>query len=106
MINLSEVGAHVDVAGNLRFCGFLPGITAGKGYSLEVRIIHELDQFTPEIPPKSFSLKFDPAHPLGLWSATVDIPASGLSPGSFGKPGRYFYRYRLRRQRPGEAQPT
>jgi maltooligosyltrehalose trehalohydrolase len=106
MINLSEVGAHVDVAGNVRFGVFLPEITAAKGYSLEVRIIHELDQFTPEIPPKSFSLKFDPAHPLGLWSATVDIPASGLSPGSFGKPGRYFYRYRLRRQRPGEAQPT
>ena len=80
MINLSEVGAHVGAAGKVRFGVFLPEITAAKNYSVEVRIIHELDQFTPEIPPKSFSLKFDPAHPLGLWSATVDLPANGGIP--------------------------
>ena len=106
MIDLGEVGAHVGVGGKVKFGVYLPEITAAKGYQVQVRIIHELDQFTPEIPPTSFALQFNSTHPLGLWSATIDIAASGGSPGNFGKPGRYFYRYRLLRQRPGEAQPS
>ena len=34
------------------FWRFLPEITAAKNYLVEVRIIHELDQFTPEISPQ------------------------------------------------------
>ncbi|MGE5755161.1 MAG: alpha-amylase family glycosyl hydrolase [Planctomycetaceae bacterium] len=100
MIDLNEVGAHVVSPGKVRFGIYLPEITAAKGYSIHVRMIHEQDQFTPEIPPKDFPLTFDPAHPLGLWSATVDIPPNADGPSHFGTPGRYFYFYRLLRQQP------
>lgn len=105
MIDLNEVGAHVIAPGKVRFGLPLPEITAAKGYQVRVRIIHELDQFTPEIPPRDFDLAFDSAHPLALWSATIDVKNGG-APGNFGNPGRYFYRYRLLRQRPGETQPS
>src|SRR5215470_3288835 len=60
MIDLNEVGAHVVSAGQVRFGVYLPEITAVKGYSVIVRVIHEKDQFTPEIPPRDFALTFDP----------------------------------------------
>ena len=106
MIDLQEVGAHVDSPGKVRFGIYLPNITAAKGYKLVVRIIHEADQFTPEIPPKDFPLAFNATHELGLWSTTIDIPAARDPSGHFGLPGRYLYRYRLLRQRAGEPQPT
>ncbi len=106
MIDLDEVGSHVDPAGRVRFGIYLPGITAAKGYSVVVRIIHAADQFTPEIPPISFPLAFDPAHELGLWSATVDIPATADPASHFGRPGRYLYRYQVLWQEPGEAAPS
>ena len=106
MINLDEVGAHVDSPGRVRFGIYLPNITAAKGYSVVARIIHELDQFTPEVPPEDFPLRFDPTHPLGLWSATVDISAIVGPSSHFGQPGRYLYRYRLLKQQPGQARPT
>jgi len=105
MIDLNEVGAHVVSAGQVRFGVYLPEITAVKGYSVIVRVIHEKDQFTPEIPPRDFALTFDPGHALGLWSRTVDVAGSPRGDGNFGLPGRYFYRYRLLRQSPGQAQP-
>src|SRR5437870_4565261 len=63
MIDLTEVGAHIDSGANVRFGLYLPEITAAKGYAVVVRVIHELDQFAPEIPPRDFALQFDPAHP-------------------------------------------
>ena len=60
MIDLNEVGSHVRFAREGPFRTYLPEITAAKGYSVVVRIIHELDQFTPEIPPKDFALQFNP----------------------------------------------
>src|ERR1700730_11243438 len=86
MINLSEVGVHVDTAGGLtvRFGIYLPNITAAKGYAVVVRIIHEKDQFTIEIPAKNFLLTFDATSPLGLWSATIDLAAH--VDGNFGTP--------------------
>ncbi len=98
MIDLEEVGSHVDPAGRVRFGIYLPGITAAKGYSVLVRIIHAADQFTPEIPPVDFPLAFDPTHELGLWSATVDIPAHADPASHFGQPGRYLYRYQVLQQ--------
>jgi maltooligosyltrehalose trehalohydrolase len=75
MINLDEVGAHVDVVGQLsvRFGIYLPAITVAKGYQLIVRVIHEQDQFVIEIPAKNFLLTFDDRHPLGLWSGKIDL---------------------------------
>ena len=98
MIDLNEVGAHIDGAGNVRFGVYLPQITAAKGYAVVARVIHEADQFTPEVPPRDFPLSFDPDHPLGLWSATVNVPSQPAGAGHFGSPGRYLYRYRLLRQ--------
>jgi maltooligosyltrehalose trehalohydrolase len=99
MIDLTEVGAIVDATGNVRFGIYLPQITAAKGYAVKVRVIHEADQFTPEIPAREFLLQFDPTHPLGLWSSSINVAAlAGSDPGHFGTPGRYLYRYRLLRQ--------
>jgi maltooligosyltrehalose trehalohydrolase len=106
MIDLNEVGARVVSPGEVTFGVYLPEITAAKDYLVVVRVIHELDQFTPEIPPRDFPLAFNPTHPLGLWSATVDVTGNAGGTGNFGSPGRYFYRYRLLRQPSGEAQPT
>ena len=93
--------------GSVRFGVYLPNITAAKGYQVVVRIIHELDQFTPEIPPRDFDMQFEArGTPLGLWSTTVNVTAGIGSSGHFGSPGRYLYRYRLLKQLPGQAQPT
>jgi 1,4-alpha-glucan branching enzyme len=98
MIDLTEVGAHVEAGGNVRFGLYLPEITAAKGYLVVVRVIHELDQFTPEIPAKDFTLQFDPTHSLALWFTKVNLPSLAGSAGHFGSPGRYLYRYGLLRQ--------
>jgi 1,4-alpha-glucan branching enzyme len=103
MIDLTEVGAHVDGAGNVRLGVYLPQITAAKGYSVIARVIHEADQFAPEIPPRDFPLTFDPNHALGLWSATINVPAQVGGLGHFGTPGRYLYRYRLLQQQGGQS---
>jgi maltooligosyltrehalose trehalohydrolase len=98
VIDLNEVGAHVAGAGNVRFGIYLPQLTAAKGYLVVVRVIHEADQFTPDILPRDFPLSFDPDHPLGLWSATVNLSSQPAAVGHFGSPGRYLYRYRLLQQ--------
>src|SRR5712691_2428619 len=95
MINTTEIGTHPDPTGtfNVRFGIYLPNITPAKGYYLIVRIIHEKDQFTIEIPSKNFLLTFDETHPLGLWHTTIDLAA--FKDGNFGTSGRYLYRYTL-----------
>jgi 1,4-alpha-glucan branching enzyme len=107
MINLSEVGAHTNPAGGLTIhLGiYLPNITPAKGYILVVRIIHEKDQFTIEIPAKNFLLTFDETHPLGLWSATIDLAAHLDADGNFGTPGKYLYRYTLLQQTNNPSNP-
>ena len=104
MIDLDEVGAHVDVAGRLvvRFGIYLPDITAAKGYQLVARVIHEKDQFAIEIPAKNFLLTFDEQNPLGLWSGTIDLTEYKDTASQFGTPGTYLYRYTLmQKQQPG-----
>jgi maltooligosyltrehalose trehalohydrolase len=60
-IVLSEVGAAVVVDGggtvSVRFGVYLPGITFDAGYRLQVKVIHERDQFDREIPPTLFWLE-------------------------------------------------
>jgi len=104
MMNLDEVGAHVDVIGRLfvRFGIYLPNITVAKGYQLIVRVIHEKDQFVIEIPAKNFLLTFDERHPLALWSGMIDLTQYKDSLSHFGMPGTYLYRYTLlQQQQPG-----
>lgn len=97
-IDLAEVGAtatrdtgrwrvHIGI--------YLPGITFNKGYRVQVRIIHELDQFVRDIPPEMFDLFWHNGSVLDLWDVTVDLAAGGA--GHFGQEGRYLYRFQLLR---------
>jgi 1,4-alpha-glucan branching enzyme len=95
-INRKEVGAHVE-GKSVRFGVYLPGIDRAAGFDVQVRIIHAADQFVPEIGATPLSLTFDPKHPLGLWSQTLDLAAAAAGPGHFGQDGQYLYRYALRR---------
>src|SRR4051795_4123917 len=80
-IDRNEVGAHVTGT-NVRFGVYLPGVRAADGFSVSVRVIHQDDQFVPEIPPISAALTFDTTHPLGLWSGAVDLATLPAPPGS------------------------
>jgi len=96
-INRDEVGVHIT-ATTARFGVYLPGVRAADRFSVVVRIIHQADQFVPEIPSVPVALAFDAAHPLGLWSVSVDLAATAAPAGShFGTPGAYLYRFELSR---------
>jgi hypothetical protein len=59
-INLAEVGAapNRDAAGRwrVRIGIYLPGLTFDNGYRVQVRVIHERDQFVRGLEPKAFDL--------------------------------------------------
>jgi hypothetical protein len=74
---------------------YLPGITFDKGYRVQVRVIHERDQFVRGIEPKAFDLTWHNGSPLDLWDVTVDLTAN--ADGNFGAEGRYLYRFQLLR---------
>jgi 1,4-alpha-glucan branching enzyme len=99
MIDLAEVGPRVsrDAAGNWRvkFGVYLPGITFNKGYALNVRVIHEQDQFIRGIPPKDFSLDWVNGSELDLWEISVPLTADPAN--HFGQTGSYLYRFQLLR---------
>jgi len=97
-INLSEVGANITQLGvsswRIQFGIYLPGITPADGYTLQARVIHEVDQFTAGVPPVAILLNYV-GGPNGLWQATTTISAA---PGSnYGQPGQYLYRFQLLR---------
>jgi 1,4-alpha-glucan branching enzyme len=98
-IDLTQVGAapSVDPAGHriLHIGIYLPGITFNKGYRVQVRIIHESDQFVRGIEPKAFDLFWHNGSALDLWDTTVDLTAN--AEGNFGSEGRYLYRFQLLR---------
>ncbi|MGH3695021.1 MAG: alpha-amylase family glycosyl hydrolase [Pseudonocardiaceae bacterium] len=98
-INLDEVGATTtkDGAGHWQahFGIYLPGITFNKGYRVQVRVIHERDQFTRGIEPKAFDLFWHNGSALDLWDTTVDLTANAA--GNFGQEGTYLYRFQLLR---------
>src|SRR5688572_29977582 len=98
-INLAEVGAHPtqDAAGNwrVRIGSYLPGIRFDRGYRVQLRIIHEQDQFVRSIEPEVFHLFWHNGSALDLWDVTVDLGAGGT--GHFGQEGSYVYRFQLLR---------
>ncbi len=98
-IDLAQVGAapSVNAAGHrvVHFGLYLPGITFNAGYQVQVRVIHELDQFVRGIEPRVFDLFWHNGSPLDLWDLTVDLTASAA--GNFGAEGRYLYRFQLLR---------
>lgn len=99
VIDLNEVGATptTDAAGQrlVRFGIYLPGITINKGYRVQVRVLHEHDQFVRGIEPKVFDLDWHNGSPLDLWDVTVELTAH--ADGNFGTAGRYLYRFQLLR---------
>lgn len=98
-IDLAEVGATAtqDAEGRWQvYIGvYLPGVTYSKGYRVQVRVIHERDQFVREIEPEVFDLFWHDDSALDLWDVTVDLTAGGA--GHFGQEGRYLYRFQLLR---------
>ena len=99
VIDLAEVGAapSKDPAGNrrVRFGIYLPGMTFDKGDRVQVRVIHERDQFVRGVEPKAFDLFWHNGSPLDLWDVTVDLTAN--ADGNFGQEGKYLYRFQLLR---------
>lgn len=98
-IDLGEVGAVAsrDAAGHrlIHFGLYLPGITFHRGYGVQVRVIHELDQFTRGVEPRVFDLFWHDGSRHDLWDVTVDLTANAA--GNFGTEGRYLYRFQLLR---------
>jgi 1,4-alpha-glucan branching enzyme len=95
-IDRREVGVHVE-GKTARFGVYLPGIDKAAGFAVNVAIIHAADQFVPEIPAKSHALAFNPAHPLGLWSVSIDLGKDADGVSHFGQDGQYLYRFELAR---------
>jgi len=97
MIDLSQVGTHTSRNNDqiTLNCGiYLKGISPDKGYALRVRVIHELDQFHPDIPATNIDLNYVGGE-FGLWQVDVDLNAHQTSNSHFSQPGRYVYRYQL-----------
>jgi maltooligosyltrehalose trehalohydrolase len=94
-IDRSEVGAHVT-GKTVQLGVYLPEIRETDGFQVRVRIIHAADQFDPEIPAVSQDLTFQPAHPRGLWTLTLDLTTVDKPEKShFGDDGQYLYRFQL-----------
>ncbi|HEX2123020.1 MAG TPA: alpha-amylase family glycosyl hydrolase, partial [Thermoanaerobaculia bacterium] len=79
----------------IHFGVYLPGITFHRSYGVQVRVIHERDQFTRGVEPKVFELFWHNASPHDWWDVTVDLTAA--ADGNFGEEGRYLYRFQLLR---------
>jgi 1,4-alpha-glucan branching enzyme len=96
MIDITQLGAHAEAAPNdgahVRFGLWLPGIA--EGFEVTALVIPAVDRFDPGVPAKAFPLKLLPDTD-GRWEARVTIESSAGT--SFGRPGRYLYRYQLRR---------
>src|SRR5437588_4531650 len=96
MINLSEVGAFpsaIPGGFQIKFGLYLPGIRAGDGFDVVVRVIHSHDRFDPSIQPGDFHLTWTSVHPLDLWS--FDAPVTPVAGTNFGSPCISLYRFHL-----------
>jgi maltooligosyltrehalose trehalohydrolase len=97
LLPLGSLGA-VETNGTVTFGLWLPWVSAADGNAVNVKIIHEDDQFLQDVPPRAFPLTHSVRAPHGdFWSATV--PIAGTAPvvqnSAWGTPGRYVYRYAI-----------
>jgi 1,4-alpha-glucan branching enzyme len=97
LLPLQRLGAREVKQGVIEFGVFLPEVSEEEG-NLIVKVIHEKDQFLQEIQPMEFGLlhSIDPKYG-DYWSTKVEIKATSNPKSAWGSPGRYLYRYCLRR---------
>lgn len=106
LLPMNKLGARETKPGKLSFGLFLPWVSAGHGYRLQVKIIHEKDQFLQNIQPMVFELEHSADQEYSdFWSTEIkisshDAPCHGSA---WGEDGKYVYRYCL--TRPGSEEP-
>ena len=94
---MSRLGAQETSSNVIHFGIFLPGVNPDQGYSVSVKIIHEDDQYLQSIPP----LVIAQTHSLDAtygdyWEGQINLLTAQAPAGSsFGKAGRYVYRYMI-----------
>ncbi len=95
-LSMSSLGAVETSPKVVHFGIFLPGVDAGAGYAVSVKIIHEKDQYlqAAQAAVVAQTHSVDPTYG-DYWSGQVDLNTAAPPPGStaFGQPGRYVYRY-------------
>lgn len=93
---LHKLGPHANGT-QVHFGVLLPGVSVLNGHAVEVRLIHEDDQFIQSEPAHRQALQHsvDPAYG-DYWETTVDLaqPGSGVH---WGDPGEYVYRFAVRK---------
>lgn len=98
LLPLHKLGPREKPGNQVEFGLLLPWVSAQNGNRLQVKIIHEKDQFLQDIKPLSFALQhsLDPLYG-DYWSAAITISgANKPQPRSaWGEPGRYVYRFCL-----------
>jgi 1,4-alpha-glucan branching enzyme len=95
---LHKLGPH-DQGSKMHFGLLLPGIDPASGFLLQLRVIHENDQFVESEPATRHDMTHSRVESYGdYWETSIDLtkPEKGKH---WGEPGRYIYRYSL--QRPG-----
>jgi maltooligosyltrehalose trehalohydrolase len=95
---LQKLGPREKPGQRVDFGLYLPWVSEDQGNHLQVKIIHEKDQFLQSVPPKSFDLQHSIDPDYGdYWSAEVAIdPGQKPHPSSaWGTEGRYVYRFLL-----------
>ncbi len=95
-LSMNKLGA-LEISPNvIQFGIFLPGVDASKGYAVSVKIIHETDQYLQAVQPVVVAQahSVDPTYG-DYWSGQINLNTAASPPGSssFGKPGKYVYRY-------------
>lgn len=93
---MSQLGAQEIAPNVIQFGIFLPGVDAGKGYSVSVKIIHETDQYIQAaqaaVLPQAHSVDSTYGD---LWTGTIDLGTAPkpIGTSAFGTAGKYVYRY-------------
>src|ERR1700733_10649649 len=93
---MNTLGAIETASKVVQFGVFLPGVDAGAGYTVSVKIIHEKDQYLQAaqtaVVAQGYSV--DPVYGY-FWRGQIDLNRAVGPAGStaFGQTGRYVYRY-------------
>jgi 1,4-alpha-glucan branching enzyme len=93
---IHKLGPH-DQGTKIHFGVLFPGIDPASGFLLQLRVIHENDQFIQTEPATRQDMTHSVDAAYGdYWETSIDLtqPGSGKH---WGEPGRYIYRYLLRR---------